>query len=190
MNTTALIDPTPPNEEMESVEAIFKSIEKSLGLLPDGLVLYGISPPLLKTFVDSFSYFVNHDQLSQELLGLIRYLNSNSVECPYCIDFNAGFLIGLGKTPEQLQATLEEIDNAPLNENEKALLSFTMKSLNEPESITREDIQAVRNFGFSERDIFDAVVAAANNRAFTTVLKTFDVIRQGASFPTHRTDAA
>ncbi|MBV2091030.1 MAG: hypothetical protein KUF72_09075 [Candidatus Thiodiazotropha sp. (ex Ctena orbiculata)] len=190
MNTTALIDPTPPNEDMESVEAIFKSIEKSFGLLPDGLVLYGISPPLLKSFVDSFSYLANHDQLSQQLLGLIRYLNSNSVECPYCIDFNAGFLVGLGTTPEQLQATLEEIGNAPLNENEKALLSFTMKSLNEPENITREDLQTVRDCGFTDRNIFDAVVAAANNRAFTTVLKTFDVIQQGASFPKYQTDAA
>lgn len=98
--------------------------------------------------------------------------------------------MGLGTTQEQLQATLEEIGNAPLNENEKALLSFTMKSLNEPENITREDLQTVRDRGFTDRNIFDAVVAAVNNRAFTTVLKTFDVIRQGASFPKNQTDAA
>lgn len=190
MNTTALIDPTPPNEEQESVNAIFKAIENTLGLIPDGLALYGISPPLLEAFVDSFSYFVQHQQLSPELLGLIRYLNSSSVDCPYCIDFNAGFLINLGMTPEQLQATVENISNAPLSDQEKALLSLTMRSLEDPEGITQADIEEIRKLGFTDRDIFDAIVAATSNRAFTTVLKTFDIIKQGESFPKKQANAA
>lgn len=39
--------------------------------------------------------------------------------------------------------------------------------------------QATRELGWSDRDIFDAIAQAANNRAFNFMLKTFKVHRQG-----------
>ena len=182
MTSNALIDPAPPVNAQDKVDTIFKGVEKDFGFIPDGLLLYGISPPLLEAFLANFSYFMTHEELSPELFGMIRYLNSTGVGCSYCIDFNAGFLINLGKTPEQLQAAQENVDNAPLSDPEKVLLKIALASLKNPDGVTQDELQRARDQGFTDKNIFDAVVAAASNRAFTTVLKTFNVIQQGTSF--------
>jgi alkylhydroperoxidase family enzyme len=178
---TALINPQAPNSEKEKVDTIFNSVEESMGVLPDALKLYGVSPTLLENFVGSVGYFMGHSELSQELLAMIRYLVSSDANCPFCIDLNTSRLINnLGKTVEQLQATREDINNAPLSPAEIVLLKIAITSIDNPDAITQDDMQKAYNAGFNDRNIFDAVVMAANNKALTYVLKTFNVDHQGA----------
>ena len=177
--TTALITPTIPEEDTEKVNAIFKGIEDHLGFIPDGLRLYGISPPVLGAFVTNIGYFMAHPTLSQELLATIRYLVSSKAGCTFCIDFNAGILTNLGKSTEELTAAQENPEKAPVTDAEKVILKIALASLDNPEGISRDDIQKGLDQGFSERDIFDAVVIAANNKAFTHVLRTFKIEHQG-----------
>lgn len=179
MTKVALITPTVPSEDTEKVNSIFAMIEEHLGYVPDGLRLYGISPPLLEAFVGNVGYFMAHQTLSQELLAMIRFLVSSDAGCSFCINFNSGILLNAGKTQDELDAARKNADNAPLADNEKILLKIALAAINHPENVTRDDIQAGLNQGFSERDIFDAVAIAANNKAFTHVLRTFKIEQQG-----------
>ena len=52
-----LLNPAPPEAQQAQVEAIFGQVEQHLGFVPDGLRLYGISPPLLEAFVGNVAYF-------------------------------------------------------------------------------------------------------------------------------------
>ncbi len=52
-----LIDPVPPQGDEARVAALLGIIEQELGFVPDGLRLYGISPPLLETFLGTVGYF-------------------------------------------------------------------------------------------------------------------------------------
>ena len=176
---TALINPVVPSEDSEKVEAIFKGIEERLGYVPDGLRLYSISPPLLEAFIGSVGYFMEHATLNQELLAMIRYLVSSDANCSFCIDFNAAFLLNMGKTQEQLSAAQENADNAPLTDADKVLLNIALSGIHNPEGVSKADIDQALEQGFTERDVFDAVVIAANNKAFTHVLRTFKIETQG-----------
>lgn len=180
MSDSVLINPTTPSDDEKRVGAIFAAVEKSLGFVPDGLKLYAISPPLLESFVGAIGYFRAHERLSQELLAFIRYVTSSRNRCNFCIDFNEGILLQLGKTVEAIHATGDDPGNAPLEVAEKALLQFALDSQEQPEKIDRSRIDALRSLGWEERDMFDAVYVAANNRAFTSLLKTFNVDHQGA----------
>ena len=180
---TALIKAHIPAGEEAKVEAIFKSIEENLGSVPDGLRLLGNSPSILESMMGNVAYFMGHQELSQDLLFMIRYLNSEEVSCSFCIGFTESVLINkLGKTPEQLQAAKENPNNAPLADNEKVLLKIALASCENPEGVTQDDLQQARDAGFSERNILDAVVVAANNRAFTHILRTFKVDDLQGSF--------
>lgn len=178
--TSALITPTPPVEDTEKVNAIFASIEDQIGYVPDGIRLYGISPPLLEAFMGNIAYFMAHPRLSQELLAMIRYLVSSDASCSFCIDFNEGLLLNMGKTDEGLKAARENADSAPLPESEKVLLKIALAALENPVGVSKADIEASLEQGFSERDVFDAVVVGANNKAFTHVLRTFNIESQGS----------
>lgn len=68
---------------------------------------------------------------------------------------------------------------APITERERPLLDLALLAVNDPDAVNAATLQAARDQGWNDRDLFDAVVQAANNRAFNQVLRTFKLERQG-----------
>lgn len=177
----ALINPQPPVEYEKHVAEILTNIEQFMGFIPDGLRLYGISPPLLETFVGNISYFnMGGTNLPKVLTAMIRYLVSWDSGCHFCIDLNEGYLSNMGVDLDDVRKARNNPDIAPLNDHEKVLLKLALKAVNTPELIGESDLDRVREQGWQDRDIFDAVAQAANNRAFNYILRTFKIEQQGA----------
>jgi len=176
---TPLLQPTPPAGDEQRVATVFAGEESHLGFVPDALKLYSISPDLLESFVGGVGYFIGQQRLSQELLAMIRYLTSERAGCRFCIDLNEGFLANLGVELDQARAAREDLEQAPLPARELPLLRLALKAVTRPEEVGPADLEAARNEGWSDRDIFDSVLAAASNRALNLVLKSFKVEQQG-----------
>jgi alkylhydroperoxidase family enzyme len=176
-----LISPKIPAGDEERVAAIFTAIQERVGFVPDGLRLYSLSPPLLETFVGNVGYFNGGGtSLPPELTAMIRYLISWQAGCSFCVDMNEGFLINMGKDLDTIRAARNNPELAPLSDKDKALLKLALKAVNSPEFVSKDDLDQARCQGWQERDLFDAVVQAASNRAFNIVLRTFKVEHQGA----------
>jgi alkylhydroperoxidase family enzyme len=178
---SALIHPQVPAGDEERVGAILDAIEERLGFVPDGLRLYSISPPLLETFVSNIGYYnMGGTELPPALTAMIRYQVSWNAGCSFCVDMNEGFLTSMGIELESIRASRNNPDAAPIDENQKALLKLAIKSVDSPEDISKADLDEMRRQGWSDRSIFDAVVQAANNRAFNSVLRSFNIEHQGS----------
>jgi alkylhydroperoxidase family enzyme len=175
-----LIAPVPPAGEEDRVTQVFDAVAQQIGFVPDGLRLYGISPPLLEAFVANVGYFRGGTSLSPTLTAMIRYLGSWRAGCQFCVDLNEALLTDLGADLDVLRAARDDAGLAPVEERERPLLRLALKAQDAPHEVTREDLDAARAQGFSDREAFDAVVQAANNRAFNLVLRTFNVEHQGA----------
>jgi len=176
-----LIHPRAPSGEEEKVSEILGNIERHLGFVPDGLRLYSLSPALLETFVGNIAYFsMGGTDLPPSLTAMIRYIGSSQAGCSFCVDLNEGFLGNMGFDMDQIRAARNNPDAAPLEEKEKTLLRLAIKSINAPEQVAIEDLDAARRHGWTDRDIFDSVAQAANNRAFNFILRTFKIERQGS----------
>ncbi len=176
----ALIFPKAPSGEEERVNEILGNIEKHLGFVPDGLRLFSISPPLLETFVGNIGYFnMGGTELPPTLTAMIRYQVSWDAGCSYCVELNEGFLSNLGLDLDVVRASRSNPDAAPLSDKEKSLLMFAIKSVDTPEEVNQKDMDNVKKQGWQDREIFDAVAQAANNRAFNIILKTFNIEHQG-----------
>lgn len=177
----ALIDPTPPAGEEARVQTVFAMAEQMLGFVPAGMRLYGISPPLLETFAGNVGYFVGETALPPRLTAMIRYLVSDRADCQFCIDLNETFLLDMGAELDQIRAAREDPAAAPLeDERERPLLELALHAVDAPGLDKRALIDAARQAGWRDRDIFDAVLQAASNRAFNLVLKTFNIETQDA----------
>lgn len=174
-----LLTPQPPVGEEARVAATLGAIEQRLGFVPDGLRLFGISPPLLESYVSNIGYFNSGERLSPVLMTMIRYLVSSSAKCTFCIDLNEGILWNMGVDVDTVRAARTNIEAAPVAEKEKPLLRLAIKSVTNPDSTTHADLEAARAHGWSDRDIFDVVAQAASNRAFNYVMRTFNVEHQG-----------
>ncbi len=180
MTSHVLIKPEVPEADRARVERILNGVEMRLGFVPAGLRLYAISPPVLEQFVNIVGYFMEHPRLGMKLMVFVRYLVSSAAKCQFCIDLNASILLEMGVTPEQLAAARTDADNAPLENADKILLKIALAAIDAPDDISQSDIDLARENGFSDRDVFDAVIIAANNKAFTHVLRTFKVEDQSA----------
>jgi uncharacterized peroxidase-related enzyme len=178
---SALLYPQAPAGEEDRVNAILGNIEQHLGFVPDGLRLYSISPPLLESFVSNIAYFnMGGTKLPPALTAMIRYQVSWNAGCSFCVDMNEGFLTSMGFDLDTIRATRNNPEAAPLDPKEKALLKFAIKSVEAPEDISSADMDDMHRQGWRDREIFDAVVSAANNRAFNYILRTFNIEHQGA----------
>ena len=178
---TALVNPVAPVGDEEKVASILGAIEEHLGFVPDGLRLYSFSPPLLESFVSNIGYFsMGGTELPPTLTAMIRYQVSWEASCGFCVDMNEGFLVNMGMDLDIIRNTRDNPDAAPFSEKEKALLKLAIKSVETPEEISSADMDEMHSKGWSDRAIFDAVVQAANNRAFNYVLRTFNIEYQGA----------
>jgi len=179
-NTQALLNPTPPAGEEARVDGVLKMAEEMVGFVPAGMRLYGVSPPLLELFAGTVGYFRNGTALSPLLTTMIRYLVSDRAGCQFCIDLNEGFLTSMEADLDAARAAREDVELAPLPDNEKLLLRLALHAVSSPDGDAGPLIDAARSGGWGEREIFDAVLQATSNRAFNLVLKTFNVESQSA----------
>ncbi len=174
-----LINPVPPAGSEEKVEALYQPIKQMLGMVPSAIKLFGISPFLLEEHVNNIGYFMQHPTLSPPLLAMIRLLVAKEKHCAYCITLNEGMLIEAGFELEALRAAQKTPSLAPLNEKEKALLLLVLKATNTSHEINEADMQVVRELGWTDFDIFDAVNHGAIAMAIDIVLDTFKVTQEG-----------
>lgn len=173
------IDITPPSEDVIKVEAIMAPYKEMLGRAPGGLQLLGVSPPILEHYAATIGYYMSHPTLTQPLLTFIRYLVSWRGDCAYCVDLNEAFLIGAGLDLDVIRATRSDPSKAPLDDQEKAMLLIAIDAVDRPESVTPDRLDQLRDQGWRDRDILDAVWHATLNRAFGRTAETFGLPPDG-----------
>jgi len=158
------------------VKEIYDEILGMFGMVPNGIKTFSINPKALKMQWEGIKNVLSKDKEDRLLYGLVRYLMSNRNDCKYCIDFNAGMLISqCGVTQGELDETFKNPANAPLNEKNKALLLFAIKSIKNAHSVDANDINTLKQLGASEIEIFDIVKSASHMFVVNTLYDTFKV---------------
>jgi len=174
-----LLNPTIPAGQEERVGALLDAVQEFVGFVPDGLRLFTLSPSLLETFIANLTYFNSESAVGPQLAAMIRYLVSYRADCNFCIDLNEGFLVEMGADLDAVRAARHDLDAAPVAPHELPLLRLAVAAVDDPRQVGADHLQAARQAGWSDRDIFDTVAMATSNRAFNLILHTFKVDRQG-----------
>jgi len=167
--------PTVENASGE-VKAIYTEIENAFGMVPNGIQLWSASPQAMRAQWEHIKANLSKDKDTQKLHAMIRYLVSDENLCQYCTGFNGGMLINMfGLSQEELLALQKDPASANLEERHKALLVFAMKSIKDADGVKAEDINALKELGLSEEEIFEIVHSAAHMGVVNTLFKTFKV---------------
>ena len=75
---------------------------------------------------------------------------------------------------EQLIAIANDYHTAGLEPAEEAMMSFAEKVILDQHNITQQDVDVLRNHGFSDEEILDIVLAASARSFYTKVLDSLD----------------
>lgn len=138
---------------------------------PEPLKLMTASPGLLAVQAESIAYFRGHQELDFAMLAAIRLLASRHLEAPACIDFNGGLLASTGMGREELDALPGE--GGDFTDRQRALISFALKALKTPDKVCAEDLDALRELGWSDTAIYDAAAHAATMQIPAVLMRAF-----------------
>ena len=174
----SILQTVKPEDATGEVAEIYAQIKNAWGNVPTAIQAYSANPFLLKHQWEYYGSIMQHPTLSMPLTTCIRMLVSQAGQCGYCIDMNAGMLINLaGWTPEQVAGTRTDLNSSPLSPKEKTLLGLVLKMTRDSNSVSPADLQAVRDAGWSDGDILDAVNHGARMVAGDIIINGFKVER-------------
>jgi uncharacterized peroxidase-related enzyme len=162
------------------VKDLYGQIEKAFGYVPNALKIYSVSPRLLQHWWDSVRMYMEHPTIPYvPLLATVSLITAQDNKCSYCLNLNEVFLMEQGKVSRELisQTEADPDANSYLTPKDKALFLFAVKASRTPQAIAKQDIDALKNIGWSDTEIFDIVHYAARNVATDIVFNTFKIDR-------------
>lgn len=112
--------------------------------------------------------------LTEKTKEMIATLVSGQNRCPYCMHSHAYFLHTHGAEDDAVAAIGRgEIETAPITESEKVLLRFAKKLTHEAYKNTADEVQKLRDAGWTEPQIAEAVYITAMFAFFNRVANGF-----------------
>lgn len=120
--------------------------------------LYGNDPDLLEIVWQHMYWTYNEGSLSFELKSKISLVVATTLGCEGCRYFHESALSELGADAAEI-AAIEELDDtaAGFSPTEEVVLQFSQKAATDPHAIEDADLAAVRELGFSERELLEIV---------------------------------
>lgn len=158
----AIIDIPAQNDTSDGVREIFEAVRARVGVVPKPTRLLGTSPALLKSWWGYTKHFLGQPVFSQELLTHIRLLASVHGDFPFCVEFNTTLLMKrMGIDADAAVEIIRDPTTARLVDRERALLLFVLRVVSEPETLAAADVQALRERGWTDEQIFEAAYYGA-----------------------------
>lgn len=132
-------------------------------------------PDFMKQVMDfSWTLHFRDGHLTEKTKEMIATLVSGQNRCQYCMNSHAFFLSTHGAEGAAVEAIGRgEIDRAPITEKEKKLLHFAKKVTHESYKMTQIDSDQLREVGWTDPQIAEAVYIAAMFAFFNRVANAF-----------------
>ena len=166
---------TVSHEEAEGqIKQVYDMMAAMAGSVPKPLQLLSVSPKIFDVNMQALQYYFQHPNLSANLLAAIRFVSATHCEYPYCIDMNKKILTNMaGMSEDQVAQLLKDPEGLDMPEKDRAMLTFVKNALKAPEDVQQEDVDKLRDLGWLDSDIFEAVNHGAFMVAGGILFNTF-----------------
>ncbi len=120
------------------------------------------------------SYLFTKTELPFPTKERIAILVSMENSCKVCVDVHQSLSKRLGMSEEQIKQALKGIDKIECEEGEKILLKFCLRaSRKDCYKILQSDIDMVKNAGYSDTEILEAVAITGYFNYVNTITNVF-----------------
>lgn len=151
-----------PAEPTPAMAAYFQKCRDKIGYVPN--VLQAYSHDMAK--LEAFAAFYNDLMLAPSGLSklereMIAVVVSAENRCFYCLVAHGAAVRQLSGKPELGETLAMNYRAAALSPRERAMLDFAVQMTKASSTIEERDRQALRDAGFSDRDIWDIAAVAS-----------------------------
>ena len=149
-------------ELSDATKAYFAKCEEKLGLVPNVLKAYAFDEKKLRAFTDTYNdLMLGESGLSKLEREMIAVVVSSVNHCYYCLTAHGAAVRQLSGDPSLGEMMVMNCRAANLSARQTAMLEFAVKLTEEPAKIVEADRAALRQAGFSDRDIWNIASTAA-----------------------------
>ena len=174
--TKPLINYVSEADAKDDVKAVYAEIKAAYGMVPEPIKGFSLNPAMLRNQWEMYKIMGSNKNFSPKLGAMMRMLVAESKNCSYCVGFNKGMLLNMLKVPEsEIIALQNDPSSANLNEKEKAMLLFMLKTTSNPHQINIEDIDSLKKLAWSEKDIMEGAKQATTMVAVSLFIDTFKI---------------
>ena len=171
----ALIDIVTPDTAEGKMKEAYDMFMENLGVIPKPLQMMSASSAIFEQQVQRIQYYTNHPTLSFALLSYIRYLVSQNLNYRFCTDFNKLILMKQGLTEEDIKRSEADPTQSMLEEKESAMLAFVVKAVKDPSSVTAEEVNELKEIGWKDSDLVDALAHGVNMIDHSIMMEVFQM---------------
>jgi uncharacterized peroxidase-related enzyme len=145
----------------ESIEAYFAKCDEKLGLVPNVLKAYAFDEAKFAAFTTFYNeLMLAPSGLSKLEREMIAVTVSSINHCFYCLVAHGAAVRELSGTPELGETLAMSYRAAELSQRHRAMLDFAARLTEAPDRIEEADRAALREAGFSDRDVWDIAAVA------------------------------
>jgi uncharacterized peroxidase-related enzyme len=146
----------------DDMASYFAKCEEKLGLVPNVLKAYSFDQGKLRAFVGMYNDLMLADSgLSKLEREMIAVAVSSQNACLYCLAAHGATVRLLSGDPVLGDTLVYNYRALDLDARQRAMLDFAVKLTIAPQEIEELDRQALRDAGFSDRDIWDIAAVTA-----------------------------
>lgn len=151
-----MVDPLP-----EATQKYFDVCQEKLGMVPNVLRAYAFDIDKLNAFAGMYNDLMLGDSALTKLeREMIAVAVSSVNKCYYCLVAHGAAVRELSGDPQLGEALVMNYRVAKISAKQRAMLDFAVKLTEASAKVDEADRQALRNAGFTDRDIFDIASVA------------------------------
>ena len=171
--------PSPMLDEKEvtgEVAELFNTVKRELQLpfVPNMIKTIGNSSAALAIHMGMFQILVEHLTLPLSLMAMISYTVAEYANCEYCSANNELLCRNLGIDEETLKKVAQDLGNVN-PERVRVIIQFSVKMAQDPQGVTNEDFDRMRELGVSDEEILEIILIAAHAVSADIIADTLKV---------------
>jgi uncharacterized peroxidase-related enzyme len=154
------------------VGEVFGEITKTFGMVPNLFRAYANHPDLLRTNWEKHKAIMVDGELPRKTKESIALAISSANGCQYCIAAHSMALKRLEITNEEI----EKIKRLEIHDGQEgAIVHFAFKAATDPHHVADQDLTRLRDLGFSDRQILEALGVMEIFSSYNRFLDALDV---------------
>jgi uncharacterized peroxidase-related enzyme len=171
--------PIPMVEEHEAtgeVAELFNTIKRELQMpfVPNMIKTIGNSPAALAIHMGMYQIMIENVTIPQSLVAMISYTVAEYANCEYCSVNSELLCRTLGIDERTLAQVARDLGNVN-PERVRVIIQFSIKMSQDPQSVTNEDFEILREYGVSDAEILEIVIVSAHAVSADIIADTLKV---------------
>jgi uncharacterized peroxidase-related enzyme len=151
-----------------------------LGFVPEVFQLLGSRPEYLRVLWDAYRSVFEAGVLPREVKELIAAFVANEAGCQYCAGAHSLLAQMTGASPQIVAATrARSVADMPVDDKLRALVRFVSQIDHAAYRITDDDLARLRDRGWTDAELVEAIWTACIFNAFVRLVDTFGLSAVG-----------